>query len=76
MKTLVFIVMSVGDFGDYGAFHSIGNTNSISISAEGLLCFQALVLIVVVVRSVRILVGHPHHEWVPPAGIFYPCYLR
>ena len=31
MKTLVFIVMSVGDFEDYGAFHSIGN--SISISA-------------------------------------------
>ena len=74
MKTLVFIVMSVGDFGDYGAFHSIGNsnTNSISISAEGLLCFQALVLIVVVVRSVGILVGHPHHEWVPCAGICYP----
>ena len=57
MKTLVFIVMSVGDFGDYGAFHSIGN--SISISAQGLLCFQALViLIVVVARSVGILVGH------------------
>ena len=34
MKTLVFIVMSVGDFGDYGGFHSIGNTNSISIPAS------------------------------------------